>query len=376
MPEASQTGPVGIGVVGAGNISSEYLSNLTRFPDTTVIAIGDALPDVARAKAAEHRIALGGDAATVLDHPDVEIVVNLTVPSAHAEVALRAIAAGKHVWNEKPIALDRAAAAGVLEAAAAAGVRVGCAPDTFLGDGLQAVRRLLDEGAIGRPLTALALMQSPGPDLWHPNPAFLFQKGAGPLFDIGPYYLTALVQAFGPVGRVGALASTARAVRIIGAGPRKGEPFDVTTPSHVAALLEFVDGGSAQVVFSFDAGFPRTLLEINGTDGTLIAPDPNRFDGDVSIRRAGASSAEAAASTTTRSTRGTGVLEMARAIRSGRPHRADGALAFHVLDTMQAVADAIDERAFVAVGSRVAPAEPLPADWDPFAQTLAGAVPT
>ena len=376
VSEAPRTGPVGIGIVGAGNISSQYLSNLTRFPDTTVLAIGDALPDVARAKAAEHGVALAGDAASVLDHPDVEIVVNLTVPAAHAEVALRAVAAGKHVWNEKPIALDRAAAAGVLEAASAAGVRVGCAPDTFLGEGLQAVRRLLDDGAIGRPLTALALMQSPGPDAWHPNPAFLFQEGAGPLFDIGPYYLTALVQVFGAVGRVGALASTARAVRVIGAGPRKGEPFDVTAPSHVAALLEFVGGGSAQVVFSFDSGFPRTLLEVNGTDGTLISPDPNEFDGDVSIRRGGAATPEPAASTTSRSTRGTGVLEMARAILSGRPHRADGALAFHVLDTMQAIEDAIDQRAFVPVGSRVAPAEPLPADWDPFAPTLEGAVAT
>jgi predicted dehydrogenase len=235
---------------------------------------------------------------------------------------------------------------------------------------------LLDEGAIGRPLTALALMQSPGPDAWHPNPAFLFQAGAGPLFDIGPYFLTALVQAFGPVGRVGALASTARAVRVIGAGPRKGEPFDVTAPSHVAALLEFVDGGSAQVVFSFDSGFPRTLLEVNGTDGTLIAPDPNRFDGEVSIRRGGAPAGEPVASTTTRSSRGTGVLEMARAIRAGRPHRADGALAYHVLDTMQAIAEATDERTFVEVRSRVAPAEPLPVDWDPFAQTLAGVAAT
>jgi predicted dehydrogenase len=374
--EGSRTGPVGLGIVGAGTISSEYLSNLTRFPDAMVVAIGDALPDVARAKAAEHGVALAGDAATVLDHPDVEIVVNLTVPAAHAEIALRAIAAGKHVWNEKPLALDRAAAAVVLEAAAAAGVRVGCAPDTFLGDGLQAVRRLLDEGAIGRPLTALALMQSPGPDAWHPNPAFLFQKGAGPLFDIGPYSLTALVQTFGAVARVGALASTARAVRVIGAGPRKGEPFDVTAPSHVAALLEFVDGGSAQVVFSFDSGFPRTLLEVNGTDGTLIAPDPNRFDGEISIRRGGAPAGEPVASMMTRSSRGTGVLEMARAIRAGRPHRADGALAYHVLDTMQAMADAADERTFVDLGSRVAAAEPLPADWDPFAQTLAGAVAT
>src|SRR4029079_6010280 len=184
----------------------------------------------------------------------------------------------------------------VLAAAAEAGLRVGCAHDTFLGAGLQTVRRLIEAEAIGRPLTGLALLQSPGPDAWHPNPAFLFQTGAGPLFDIGPYYLTALVQAFGAVWRVAALASTAHAVRVIGAGPRKGEAFDVTAPSHVAALLEFVDGRWGQVVFSFDSGFPRTLLEVNGTEGTLISPDPNEFDGDVSIRRAGATSPEPAAS--------------------------------------------------------------------------------
>jgi predicted dehydrogenase len=368
VSEAPRTGPVGIGIVGAGNISSQYLSNLTRFPDTTVLAIGDALPDVARAKAAEHGVALAGDAASVLDHPDVEIVVNLTVPAAHAEVALRAVAAGKHVWNEKPIALDRAAAAGVLEAASAAGVRVGCAPDTFLGEGLQAVRRLLDEDAIGRPLTALALMQSPGPDAWHPNPAFLFQTGAGPLFDIGPYYLTALVHAFGAVGRVGALASTARAVRVIGAGPRKGEPFDVTAPSHVAALVEFVGGGSAQVVFSFDSGFPRTLLEVNGTDGTLISPDPNEFDGDVSIRRPGVASPEPAASTHIAfDARDRRARDGARTIRL-TPHGPTGR---SVPRARHDAGDRGRDRGAGVVGwSHVAPAERLPADWDPFASTL------
>ncbi len=371
MPDDGRRGPVGIGIIGAGNISSEYVENLAAFPDTTVLAIGDLVPEVARAKAAEHGIAAGGTPATVLGHPDVEIVVNLTIPAAHAVVAEQALAAGRHVWNEKPLALDRSSARRLLDLASDAGLRLGGAPDTFLGDGLQAARRAIDDGTIGRPMTALAILQSPGPDAWHPNPAFLFQQGAGPLFDLGPYYLTALVQAFGAVARVGGLASTARPTRTIGAGPRKGETFDVTAPSHVGALLEFEAGPSAQAIFSFDSALPRILLEITGSDATLILPDPNEFDGEVRVRRRGAGSADVVAATRQRSGRGTGVLDMARAIRENRPHRADGALAFHVLDVMVSILESIESGGFVDVASRVARASVLPDDWDPGAATLA-----
>jgi predicted dehydrogenase len=371
VPEAGRSGPVGIGLIGAGNISAEYLDNLTSFPDTHVVAIGDLRPDAARARAAEYGIGVAGEPAAVLDHPDVEIVVNLTIPAAHAEVAGQAVAAGKHVWNEKPLAADRSAALDHLERAAEAGLRVGCAPDTFLGSGLQAARRLIDAGAIGRPLTALALMQSPGPDAWHPNPAFLFAEGAGPLFDIGPYYLTALVQLFGPIARAAAIGSIARSERVVGAGPLAGTTFPVMTPSHVSTLLGFASGQSAQAILTFDSPVPRVLLEVTGSDATLILPDPNEFGGDVCIRRRGASAEEPLASTTARSTRGTGVLEMARAIREGRPHRADGALGFHVLDAMVAVRRSIADGAFVPIESSVAPAEPLPDGWDPTASTLA-----
>jgi predicted dehydrogenase len=369
VPDA-RTGPVGIGVIGAGLISSTYLENLNRFPDTTVLAIGDIRPEVAQARAMEHDVPRGGDVATVLDHPEVEIVVNLTTPAAHVEVAEAALAAGKHVWNEKPLALDRAGGARLLARANGARLRIGCAPDTFLGDGLQAARRALDDGVIGRPLTALALFQNPGPDAWHPNPAFLFQVGAGPLFDLGPYYLTALVQAFGPVSEVAAIGSTARATRHIGSGPNAGQPFDVTAPSHVGALIRFASGQSAQTIFSFDSAVHRTLLEINGTDGTMLVPDPNEFDGAVAVRRGSSDVTETVATTTARSTRGTGVLDMARAIRAGRPHRADGALAYHVLDVMASITDSIEACTFVEVESRVERAEPLPPDWDPLASTL------
>jgi predicted dehydrogenase len=367
----SGSGPVGIGVIGAGVISDTYIRNLASFPDTRVVAIGDIRPDVARAKAAEHGIATAGDVDAVLGHRDVEIVVNLTIPAAHSDVARRALAAGKHVWNEKPLALDRAGGQAILDAAAAAGLRVGCAPDTFLGAGLQAVRRLIEGGAIGEPLTAMALLQSPGPDSWHPNPAFLFQVGGGPLFDIGPYYLTALVQTLGPVAAVAAVASTARAQRTIGSGPNAGIAFDVTVPSHVGALIRFAGGQSAQTVFSFDSALPRILLEVTGRDATMILPDPNGFDGAVEIRRRGSNATETVARTEARSTRGTGVLDLARAIREDRPHRADGALAYHVLDTMVAIGESAETGALVTVESTVGRAESLPDDWDPLASTVA-----
>ncbi|MFD0485660.1 Gfo/Idh/MocA family protein [Kineococcus sp. GCM10028916] len=367
----TRTGPVGIGIVGAGVISGTYLENLTAFPDVRVHAIGDLFPKAAAARAAEHGVPAHGGIDAVLGNPDVEIVVNLTIPAAHVEVSLAAISAGKHVWSEKPVALDREGGQRLIDAAEAAGVRLGCAPDTFLGAGLQTSLKALARGDIGTPLTALTLMQSPGPESWHPNPAFLFQTGAGPLFDIGPYYLTTLVQAFGPVASVAAIASTARAQRVIGSGPRAGETFDVTVPTHVSAIAQFRSGQSSQSIFSFDSPLPRAgFVEITGTDATLALPDPNNFDGDVQIRRRGSEEWEVLASTTALSTRGTGVLEMARAIRAGRPHRVQGALAHHVVDVMESIAESAQSGAFVPVSSTVEAAAPLPDDWDPTAATV------
>jgi predicted dehydrogenase len=366
----TRSGPVGVGVIGAGVISKTYLDNLASFPDTEVLVVGDLFPDAARARAAEHGVPLAGDVTVVLDHPDVEVVVNLTTPAAHSEVAEAALRAGKHVWNEKPITLDRESGSRLLDLAEASGLRVGSAPDTFLGSGLQAVRRIVEAGDVGAPLTALVLMQSSGPDSWHPNPAFLFQQGAGPLFDMGPYYLTALVQLFGPVEAVAAVASTARPRRVIGSGPKAGEEFDVTVPTHVSALVKFASGQSAQAIFSFDSGVRRTLLEVNGSDATMLLPDPNRFDGDVQLRRAASEDWETVASTTELSSRGTGVLDLARAVREGRPHRAQGALAYHVLDTMLAIAESVEAGEFVTVASTVEVPQLLPEDWDPHAATL------
>ena len=367
---SEKKGPVGIGFIGAGVISDTYLENLNSFPDTNVVAVGDLFPDAAKAKAEKYGVAVSGGPEVVLDNPDVELVINLTIPAAHAEVALSAVNAGKNVWNEKPLALDRVSARALLDRADEVGLRVGCAPDTFLGSGLQTVRAMIEGGEIGVPLTALVLMQSPGPESWHPNPAFLFQEGAGPLFDIGPYYLTALVQLFGPIASVAAIGSKSRETRVIGSGPKAGEEFAVTVPSHVSASARFESGQSATMIFSFDSPRRRTLLEVTGADATMVLPDPNMFDGDIALQKRDDEEPKVAKTTTKLSSRGTGALDMARAIREGRPHRAQGALAYHVLDAMISIDEAITSQGYVDVESTVEKPALLPADWDPTAATL------
>ena len=368
---SNRTGPVGVGIIGTGVISGTYLENLKSFPDIVVHAIADQYPEVAAAKAEEHGIALHGTNEVVLNHPDVEIVIDLTTPDAHTEVALSAIQAGKHAYNEKPLGLDLESATELMQAAAAAGLRVGGAPDTFLGEGLQTAFRMIRRGDIGTPLTALTLMQSPGPESWHPNPAFLFQYGAGPLFDIGPYYLTTLVQTFGAATSVAAASSKARPTRTIGSGPKAGEEFEVTVPSHHSSITLFDSGASAQSIFSFDSPLPRAgFVEITGTEATLAIPDPNMFDGVVRIRRRDGDDWEVAAETKALSARGTGVLEMARAIRAGVPHRASGEQAYHVLDLMVSTSVSAEQGQFVPIESGYTPTDTLPDDWDPMAATL------
>src|SRR5699024_2274201 len=183
---------------GAGSLHAEYLTHLASRPAGQGHIVGVLCPEAAAARAAEFGVPASGTAEDVLSHPEVEIVVNLTIPTAHAEVSQAIVAAGKHVWTEKPITTSPADAKTLLAAADAAGVRVGGAPDTVLGAGIQTALRALRDGTIGTPASALTLFQSPGPESWHPNPAFLFQEGAGPLYDIAPYYATTLVLALGP----------------------------------------------------------------------------------------------------------------------------------------------------------------------------------
>jgi len=363
-------GPVGVAVVGAGNISSQYLANLTRFPDLNVIAIADLDEARAAAAAAEYGAAASGTLADILAIAEVEVVVNLTIPSAHAEVAAAALRAGKHLYGEKPITLDPAEAKALLAEAAARDLYVGNAPDTFLGAGLQSALRAIESGLIGTPIAAATAFRTPGPDRWHPNPEFLFAKGAGPLFDMGPYYLTSLVALLGPVSAVAATARRPRETRVIGSGPRIGTVFPVEVPTHVTALIEFAGGAGAASTFSFDSPDPGVSFEVTGTEATLSVPDPNRFDGPLRIRSADDSEWRELPIDGTEAGRGIGVLDMARALRAGVPHRASGALALHVLDVMSAIIDSAALRGFTAIGTLPHKIESLPASWDPFEATL------
>ncbi|MEV8442795.1 Gfo/Idh/MocA family oxidoreductase [Actinosynnema sp. NPDC051121] len=360
------SGPVGVGVVGTGVISEEYLRNLTAFPDVRVLAVADLDPARAAARASAHGVPRSSTVDELLADPDIALVVNLTVPAAHVEVSTAAIEAGKHVWVEKPLGLDLGDARALLDLAARRGLRVACAPDTLLGAGWQTARRAVDAGRIGEPRTALALFQTPGPESWHPAPEFLFQEGGGPLLDMGPYYLTGLVHLLGPIRRVTAAGGRARDTRVIGSGPRAGVEFEVTVPTTVTALVEFERGGSAQAVFSFDSALTRTgFVEVAGTLGTAVLPDPNRFDGTTALHLPDGVQTLAPQGHT--ASRGTGVLELARAIRAGEPERASGELAYHVLDAMLAVQDSIAQGRPVDVASTVEPPPVLPADWDPCA---------
>jgi predicted dehydrogenase len=359
--------PFGVAVVGCGNISKQYLPNLAGFPDVRVLCCADIDPGRAQAQAAAYDLQAAGSVREALEHPDVQLVVNLTIPAAHAEVASAAIAAGKHVWNEKPLTPDVAAGRALLEAARAAGVRVGCAPDTVLGAGLQSARRLIDSGAIGTPISALILMQAPGPESWHPDPEFLFARGAGPLFDIGPYYLTTVATLFGPATRVAAISRKARDTRVIGSGPRAGTEFNVAAATYTSALAEYAGGQAATLLFSWDSPLSRWgFLEITGTDATLAVPDPNRFDGDLRIRKAGDTEWTVIGSQGAAAGRGSGVVDMVRAIRHGEPHRASGELALHVLEMMTAIERSAGSASFEPVASVFDVPDALAVEWDPY----------
>lgn len=328
-----------IGLIGCGNISGIYLKAPQTFPILDIKACADIDMARAEAKAAEHGIA-AMSVDDLLQDLDIEIVVNLTIPKAHAEVALAAVAHGKSVYTEKPLALDTNDGKALLARALEQTVRVGCAPDTFLGGGLQTCRKLIDDGWIGRPIGATAFMMSRGHEHWHPNPDFYYQAGGGPMFDMGPYYLTALVSLLGPVRRVTGATQVTFPERTITSQPNYGQKIHVDVPTHVVGVLDFNAGAIATIITTFDvwaAELPR--IEIYGTHGTLSVPDPNTFGGPVRLRRAGSTEWQEIPIpfNYTTNSRGLGVADMAHAIQTNRPHRANGELALHVLEIMEAI---------------------------------------
>ncbi|QNP75145.1 Gfo/Idh/MocA family oxidoreductase [Streptomyces roseirectus] len=357
-----------VGLVGAGKISDAYLTTLAELKNLRLTAVADL--DTERARAAAAKVP-GTRTATLdelYDAEDVDLVLNLTIPAAHATVAHAAIAAGKHVYGEKPLATTTAAARALLDAAAEAGVRVGCAPDTVLGTGVQTARAALDAGDLGVPVAASAFMVSSGPERWHPDPEFYYQPGGGPLLDMGPYYLTSLVTLLGPVRRVVGMSSTPQAERFIGQGYRAGTRFPVEVATHVTGVLEHRSGALSTLVMSFDvwrSTLPR--IEIHGTDGSLSLPDPNYFDGPVNLFRPGAQDWDELPilGGYRDASRGYGVADLARAVSRGEPHRADGELAYHVLDIMESLLTAAETGTSVEISSDCARPSAVPADTRP-----------
>lgn len=348
--------PLRVGIVGVGAISGQYLITFARLAaagsgTVRLVAVADLDEARAASVAAEHGVrALTVDELIVDD--EVDLVLNLTIPAAHAEIALKAIAAGKAVYGEKPLAATLDEARVVVDAARAAGVALGCAPDTVLGTGVQTARKAIDDGVIGEPVAATATMVTPGHERWHPNPDFYYQPGGGPLLDMGPYYVTTLVTLLGPVVSVVGAASHTRSTREIGSGPRAGSVIPVDVDTHVTGVLRHASGALSTLVMSFDSVATRASeIEVHGQTGSLVVPDPNRFDGDVQLHELGGAWRTLPPSAGYRDAgRGYGVADLA-VTPPGAPARANGDVAYHVLDIMTSLLAAAGTGTTVAVES-------------------------
>jgi predicted dehydrogenase len=332
-----------VAVVGCGNISSIYLKNCREFEAIDVVACADIDLNRARAKAEEFRVPQACTVEEVLANPDVDIVLNLTIPAAHAEVSMKALEAGKHVYVEKPLAVSLEDGRKLVEYARERGLRIGTAPDTVLGGGIQTCRKLIDDGAIGRPVAATAFMMGHGPEGWHPDPEFFYKIGGGPMYDMGPYYLTAFVTLLGPVRRVTGSAQISSPERTITSKPKHGQKIVVETPTHIAGVLDFQSGAVGTIITSFDVWHHQLpFIEIYGTEGTLSVPDPNTFGGPVRLRQAGSSEWEEIPLTHgyTENSRGIGLVDMVNGILHGDDHKANGNVALHVLEIMHGIHEA------------------------------------
>ena len=356
------TTPIAVGIIGCGAISDLYFRGVRSFDILDIQACADLIAERADAKAE----ASGVRACSVqelLSDPEIQIVINLTVPGAHGEIGIEALQAGKSLYNEKPLAISRADGSRLLEIARKKDLRVGGAPDTFMGGGIQTCRKLVDDGWIGEPVAANAFMMCRGHERWHSNPDFFYQPGGGPMFDMGPYYLTALIVLMGPVRRVTCSARASFPERTITSQPRFGTKIQVNTPTHLAGVLDFASGAIGSIVTSFDVwGARLPYIEIYGSEGSLSLPDPNGFGGTVRIRRPEDDEWREVPLTHgyTEQSRGLGIADMAHALRSGRPHRASGEMAYHVLDIMNSFLDASLEGRHVDMKSTCDRPDPLP----------------
>lgn len=336
-----------VGVVGCGAISGRYFQTSRMFPLLEIAACADLDRAVAEKKAAEFDVKRVLSVEDLLADSSIDVILNLTVPKAHAPVTLAALDAGKHVYLEKPLAVTRQDGQAIMLRAKEKNLQVACAPDTFLGWGLQTARKAIDDGLIGKPVAFCAFMMCPGHEHWHPNPEFYYEKGGGPMLDMGPYYLTALLNCLGPVRRISGMAAVAIRERTISSMPKKGKKIAVETPDHVTGLIEFQQGAVGTIVTSFATRFAqydgKNPITIFGTGGTLLLPDPNGFGGPVKLRRTDeADFTELPPLFKHPYERSVGLADMAAAILHGRPPRASGQQALAVLDLMLGFLDSSD----------------------------------
>ena len=336
-----------IGIIGCGNISSIYMENCQNFEHLELVACADLDVERAQSQAAKFGIPKAYTVQELLDDSDIQLVINLTIPKAHAAVCIQALEAGKHVYTEKPLAVTREEGKQILETAKKHNLLVGSAPDTFLGAGIQTSIKLIEQGEIGVPIGASAFMISRGHEHWHPDPAFFYDIGGGPMFDMGPYYLTALVSLLGPIQRISGSTRISYPERIVSSEPKAGEKINVQTPTHISGVIDFASGAVGTITTSFDAmgGSSLPPIEIYGSEGTLLVPDPNTFGGPVKIRKKGGTEfVEVPLSYGySQNSRGLGVADMANAILNGGTYRASGELAYHVLEAMHGFHDASDQ---------------------------------
>ena len=359
----STKNPVNIGVIGAGNISGIYLDVGQSFEIMKITAIADLRKQRAEDQAELYGIPNVPSVRELLDDPSIEIILNLTTPNAHSELAFLALEAGKSVYNEKPLVITREDGQKLLGLAKQKGLMIGGAPDTFLGAGLQTCRKLIDDGWIGSPIAASAHMLCHGHESWHPDPEFYYKEGGGPMFDMGPYYLTALITLMGPVKRVTGTTQTTFSARTITSEEHYGQVINVDVPTHVAGILEFESGAIGTIITSFDVwdhNLPN--IEIYGTAGSMSVPDPNTFDGPVKVRRpdTGHWSTIPLTHGYAENSRSLGLADMATALRTGRPARASGELCYHVLDIMHAIHEASDQGCHIELGSTCKQPAPFP----------------
>lgn len=362
---SSNNGPLkkfNVGVIGCGNILKQYVLGCSAFDILKLAACADIDMRKAEAAGKEWEFPKVCTVEELLADPSIDLVINLTVPKSHADVSLSIIAAGKHVYSEKPLGVTRKEGQQILQAAHVKGVRVGGAPDTFLGAGLQTCRRAIDSGAIGLPVAASAAMLGHGPERWHPNPDFYYQPGGGPMLDMGPYYLTALVTLLGPVAHVTAVTHASFAERKAISQGITPHSIKVEVPTHYAGVLELAGGAVATLTTSFDVWTDQSSrFEIYGEEATLRVPDPNTFGGSPQRWNPNTREWEALPLTHRGDVgRGIGVADMAHAIAAGRAHRANSDLTFHVLDVMESFGESSDQHQRVAVRSTVARPAPLP----------------